>query len=621
MRSSSISYVALAAALTYAPIALAQDAQHLGEIVLSGGWTPIDAAKYGRAYSVVTAQEIESRGITSVQDALRALPGVSVNGSGRSFTQIRMRGGEANHTLVLIDGVEAVGGGDEYGFSGLDAADIERIEVLRGPQSVYYGSNASSGVINIITKRGGQKGYGGKLEAGNGHFANIYAQNGNERGGIRLSVTDSYDKGVDESGDGGERDFIDRQALRVNGDWKATDTLTLRADVMMAREHYAHDKQNYPATDAASSVVDKTDLFGWKRESILSFGAALETLDGRFLHDIALSKTASKTKPAANGAWTKGSTTSYKYRSTFGIDGAVSSADHLMNILVERQEDENNSAPDYARDMNSYALEYRGSFGDFSLQAGLRYDDNKVFDDFTGYNFALVYQLNDQLRLHSSYGRASVNPSYYELYADDRNTLGNPLLAPEENRGFDLGLAYSSLDGRLSGDVTLFSEVLYDEISTIYGVASDDRATYYNQAGKSRRKGVEVSGRWQATGQLSFGVNYTYLKATNPDQSKEVRRPRHELGLQASWASADDRFSVTGDLRHVAGNYDTQYVEPYPVAELPNYTVVNLSGRYALSENIDVTAKVLNVFDKEYSDVWGYRAQDRAIWVGLSANF
>ena len=155
MRKASLS---LAAALAVTPaIATAQDSEvtDLAEIIVSGGLTPIEAQKYGRSVSVLTSEEIEDRGITTGQDALRSVPGLMINGSGDSFTQVRIRGAEANHTLILIDGVEASGGDSEYILSGLDTANIERIEVLRGPQSVFYGSNASAGVINIITRTGG----------------------------------------------------------------------------------------------------------------------------------------------------------------------------------------------------------------------------------------------------------------------------------------------------------------------------------------------------------------------------------------------------------------------------------------------------------------------------------
>ncbi|WP_323783031.1 TonB-dependent receptor, partial [Leisingera sp.] len=122
MRKASLS---LAAALAATPaIATAQDSDvtDLGEIIVSGGFTPVEAQKYGRSASVLTSEEIEDRGITTVQDALRSVPGLMVSGSGDSFTQVRIRGAEANHTLILIDGVEASGGDSEYILSGLDTA-------------------------------------------------------------------------------------------------------------------------------------------------------------------------------------------------------------------------------------------------------------------------------------------------------------------------------------------------------------------------------------------------------------------------------------------------------------------------------------------------------------------
>ncbi|VDC30096.1 TonB-dependent receptor plug domain-containing protein [Pseudogemmobacter humi] len=627
MRSSSLSVLALS--LVLPSVSLAQESVDLGTIWLQGGFSPIEQARYGRAFSVITADEIEARGITSVQDALRAIPGVAVNGSGRSFTQIRIRGGEGNHTLILVDGVPAAGGADEYGLSGFDAADIERIEVLRGPQSVYFGSNASSGVINIITKRAAGPGYGGKLEAGNGHFANAWFSVGNERGGVRLSWTDSKDKGVDESGDDGERDFIDRQTLRLNGNWQASEQLSFTLGLTGIREHYAYDATPWTATSAAGYVQDDPNLFAWKREQVFSLGARFEGADGRVVHELNLSQTVNKSRRAQTAPWGKGTTEVLRYRAMIGLDGQATTADHLLNVLVERREDDHSSAPAYQRDRTSAALEYRGTLENgLSLQAGLRYDDNTMFEDFTGWNLAASYPVHDQVRLHGSIGRASVDPSYGELFSDSIYVLGNPGLKPEENRGIDLGVEFTSADGRGRVDVTAFYEVLYDEITYAAGISPPllpggaPRGGYYNQDGKSRRKGVEVSGTWEASEQLSFGVNYTWLRATNPDGSVEVRRPKHELAVQATWRTRDDRFSVTGDIRRVAGNYDDQWWTGGSTGQkLPDYTVVNLSARYRLTDQVDLTARVLNVFDENYSDVWGYRAQDRAVWLGVKANF
>ena len=140
-------HLLLSVALCLPAAAMSEEAGILlDEIILTGGLSPISEAGYGRAYSVLEADELEARGLRTVQEALRSLPGVSLSSSGNSYTNIRMRGSETSHVLVLIDGVKAAAGGDEYTFSGLETADIERIEVLRGPQSAYYGSNASAGV-------------------------------------------------------------------------------------------------------------------------------------------------------------------------------------------------------------------------------------------------------------------------------------------------------------------------------------------------------------------------------------------------------------------------------------------------------------------------------------------
>jgi vitamin B12 transporter len=132
--------------------AIAQETFELDDIVISGGNSPIKAADLATSNSVITSEDIKKQGDVTVQSLLRQIPGVAVSSAGSSFTEVRIRGGEANHTLVLIDGVPATGGDGNYIFSGLSATEIERIEVMRGPQTIFFGPSASSGVINIITK-------------------------------------------------------------------------------------------------------------------------------------------------------------------------------------------------------------------------------------------------------------------------------------------------------------------------------------------------------------------------------------------------------------------------------------------------------------------------------------
>ncbi|MFT6649461.1 TonB-dependent receptor plug domain-containing protein [Pseudophaeobacter arcticus] len=627
MRKARLS---LAAALAATPaIALAQDSEvtDLGEIIISGGFTPIEAQRYGHSASVLTSEEIQERGITTVQDALRAVPGLMVNGSGDSFTQIRIRGGEANHTLILIDGVEASGGDSEYILSGLDTANIERIEVLRGPQSVFYGSNASAGVINIITKTGGiGTEYGGGAEIGSdGYRASARVSTRSARGGLSFSLAHDQDDGYDSSGDGGEEDGIRRTTLQLKGDYLVTQQLKLGFNLRTSDERYDSDSTSFTATDAASYVVDDPTQFSERDESLAQIYAELDTLGGRLKHRLSFERT-DFDRASNGGTATETKTEAAKYLLSFGLDGQpVDQANHQLNAMLEWEEDSSSSNPLYARRTNSFAFEYRGSFANgLDLQLGVRRDNNSAFEDATSWTASASYTFaGSGVRLHGSAGTGIVNPSYFELFANSTfgttTYLGNPNLKPEENRSFDIGVEVPFLQGRGLVDVTYFDETLTGEIESY--VVNPTTTSYRNQAGDSDRKGVELSASLDATDTLDLRLSYTYLDATNPDGSVEIRRPEHELLLSATLQTFNGRGSVTTDIRHVAGNWDSQFFGSYATAQLANYTTVDLSAQYELTNTVVLTGRVTNLFDEDYADVWGYAKRGRAAYIGVKASF
>ncbi|MDR6266641.1 TonB-dependent receptor domain-containing protein [Roseobacter sp. N2S] len=619
-RSTLLATVALST-FQFTPV-FAQDTLDLGELILSGGLSPIAQSALGRAASVVTADQIKDRGITTVQDALRALPGVSVNGTSNSSIQVRIRGGEANHTLILIDGIEAAGGDAAYNLSGLEASNIEKIEVLRGPQSVYYGSNASAGVVNIITRKGGiGQTYSASVEFGAATTATAFLANRTERGGVSLAFSHSDDRGYDQSGDGGEKDGLERTTAILSADYLLTDDLKLGLTLRRSDEEYDYDTSPFTATDAASYVVDDPTQFSTRDERTASIYAEYDMLGGRLTHRLSFAKT-DYTSTFNGGAPTKEQTEAIKYRLSFGLDGrAVSDADHLLNLLLEHQEDSSSSNPQYGRKSTSAALEYRGSFSNgLDLQAGVRFDDNDVFQDAATWTLGLSYAIPDSnVRLHASAGTGIVNPTYFELYANAFGYTGNPNLKPERNRSFDLGAEFSFAAGRGSLDVTYFNEVLTDEITDV----STGPGTYslINQAGDSKRQGIEIAAGFQATDDLKLRMAYTYIDATNPDNSIEIRRPKHELTLGATLDTFGGKGSVSADIRHVAGNFDTQYWGAYQTVELPSYTTVNLAAQYQLTDAVSLNGRITNLFDTDAVDVWGYAARGRAAYVGLSARF
>jgi vitamin B12 transporter len=618
-------YSALLASAAVLPLlltpALAQETFDLGEIIISGGLSPIAADALGRSVSVVTAQTIEDRGITTVQDALRALPGVSVNGTSISDMQVRIRGGEASHTLILIDGIEAAGGDGSYSLSGLETANVERIEVLRGPQSVYYGANASAGVINIITRKGavGQI-YKTSLEVGAATTATAFISRRDARGGLSFSLAHTNDRGYDQSGDGGEKDGLERTTAILSGDYLVTDDFKLGFTLRRAKEEYDFDGTGFSATDADGYVVDDPTQFSNADELTAGIYAEYAMLEGRLTHRLSYEKTENKTS-FNGGARTSRQTEALKYRLSFGLDGrAVADADHLLNLLVEDETDSSTSNPLFVRDTTSVALEYRGSFDGLDVQAGARFDDNASFDDATTWNLGLSYQIPDTgLRLHASAGTGVVNPSYFELYATTFGYTGNPNLAPERNRSFDLGAEVTVLEGRGLIDVTYFNETLTDEITDVS--TGPGTFSFENQLGESDREGIEVSGTMQATDALAVRLAYTYIDAKNPNGSVETRRPRHELALGATLDTFAGRGSVSADLRHVAGNFDTQFWGAFATAELPAITTLDVSARYALTDTLTLNGRITNLLDDDAVNIWGYASRGRAAYVGISANF
>lgn len=622
MNKSALLWASTSVALALSATAQAQDVTDIGTVVVSGGFTPIEEQRYGRSASVITSEEIDARGITTVQDALRAVPGVSVNGSGDTFTQVRIRGAEANHTLILINGVPAQGGDGEYILSGLQTANIERIELLRGPQSVFYGSNASAGVINIITKTGGQgHEYGGSIEVGEGYNASARYSYRNERGGIAIGIARLDDEGYDYSGSNGEKDEVKRTTIDLTGDYSVTDRLKLGFVLRHSDETYGFDRTDSTATTPAGYVVDDPNQTSDRTERLGQIYAEYEAMGGQMLHRFSYDRTDNESS-TNNGAPTKVDRDRARYLLSYGLDGRVTTnSDHLVNAIIEWEQDSSSSNATYERETKSYAVEYRGAFQNgLNLQGGVRYDDNKTFKDDFVWNLAASYVLANGARLHASAGTGSVNPSYFELFANSFGIVGNPNLRPEKNQSFDLGIEVPFWADRGVVDVTLFHDDLTDEISLGTDPVTGN-LTYFNQAGESTRRGVEISGRLAATDTLNLNLGYTYLDAKNPNGSVEIRRPRHELLLSATQQFMQGRGSVTADIRYVADNYDTQFFGGFTTAKLPDYVTVDLAAQYALSDNVTLTGRIVNLFDEQDVDVWGYAKRGRAAYVGLRANF
>jgi len=590
----------------------------MSPVIVTAGISPVAADQYGRSHTVITRREIEEQGYSSVQEALTARPGVSINGTGPNDRQIRIRGGESNHTLVLIDGVRAAAGDNEYFLRGLDVSYVERIEILRGPQSVPFGTDAASGVVNIITREAAEGLHaGGSLEIGEGDRQNAYVTFGGESHRLAVSASNLNDRGFDFSGSDGERDSTRWQSLTTKGSFDLSSTATAGFSFRYADASYDFDDTDFMATRAQDYVVDSTENQRNLTERAGSVFIDLQPGDGGVSHRLRVDRTANQTD---NPFTSDSSTDVLNYRFRIALDQAqIQSSDQLLSLLLERRTDAvTGEVPD--RENDSVALEYRTWLSQqLSLQAGLRYDDNNVFDNATTWNIAASYFLKNDMRLHASGGRAVVNPTFFEFTGGTNQAL-NEGLEPEKNRGFDVGIEVpvAGLSGTV--DVTYFQETLTDEIFTQGGFTAP--FVFENREGDSEREGVEVAATIRPVDALDVRLMYTYLDARDSQGNTVIRRPRNEFGMGATWRLPNGATTLSGNLRYVTGLYDDEFfMGGQTGVRLDDFAVVGFSLNHALSEHLELTARVTNAFDESYEEVTGFATRGRAGYVGLRASW
>ncbi len=639
--------VTVVVATTSDTIAHAQEPAELPEILVSGGLTPIRASVIGRAVTVVTAEEIADRGIRYAADALRTVPGVAVSrtGSFGGLTQVRLRGAEANHTRVFIDGIDvSAPDSGEFDFSGLLADDIERIEVLRGPQSSLFGANALGGVISIVTKQATREGVelGGALDGATDETKGglAFARARSELAALSLSVAARDTGGFDVSDTNGKDDGDQNVTLNLRGDIFPADWLTAGGSLRFVDRDSDYDQFNFGAPDRAGLVTDanlvtsRTEIFG-------SLYADAGAFDGRLEHGPFFSYTRANAKNKTDGTTDADSTSErvlFRYRATVAIDApTIDTANHTLTVAAEGQREtfENNDADlvfdpsqldRQSRNLLGLVGEYRAALFDaLDLQLSLRHDFNDDFEDETTYAAAASYTIAPTgTRLHGSIGTGVQNPTMFEQFGFIPGQFNpNPDLKPEKSFGWDLGVEQRFLGDRVIIDLTYFNQDLDDEIVTLFP-APDFIGTPTNEDGKSDRQGIELTSTFRPIDPLTLGLAYTYLDAEDPDGGQEVRRPRHTLGFDATLSFLDDRARVTVDGRYVRDNEDLDFRAPFAAGNrvrLNNYTLVNVTASYAVTDTFQLFGGVRNLLDEEYEEVFGYATEGVTGFAGVRARW
>lgn len=597
-------------------------------IIVSGGLTPVDAQSFARAVTIITEEDLERTNPRTFADALRSVPGVSVSRSGGpgGFTQIRVRGAEANHVLLLIDGVETANSSGGFDFSRISPDLIERIEVLRGPQSTLYGAGATAGVINVITKAGRRDDVrvAGSIEgttAPGGSIAGV-VQGGTASADGALGLSFTHDEGWDVSGDGGEKDSARNLTVTSKGTVDLAEWGRLRGNILLSDFKGETDTTQFGCGDADCYVLDADDF---EEEGTLALGSAaldVATFGGALIHTpsvrYAWEESENRTTSVSDS---RASTLGLAYQAAYTF-GSADEHTLVGALQYERETFESTIAGDdtKSREQIGYVLDYRGNLTDaLFVQGGLRFDDNDDFDDFVSWAASASYNIFETgTRLRASVGRAQTNPTFFELFGFiPGEFVGNPDLVPERNFGWDVGIDQQVLDDRVEVSLTYFNETLEDEISG-FGT------TVENLDGESDRQGVELGLNATPLPGLNLGLSYTYLDATEPDGRREVRRPRHAAAASAFYDFLDERATVGFELIYNGENQQADFGDPSlaaPRVTVPNYIVVDVSAAYRLTGEVQVYGGINNLFDADYEDVLGFAEQPLTAFVGVRATF
>lgn len=591
--------------------------------IIVTGLRPVAKDDITSSVSVLTAEDLSVRSSVYIADQLRAVPGLAVSRSGSvgGLNQIRIRGAEANQTLVLLDGIEVsdpVTGETDFGlWAGLDVA---RVEILRGEQSALYGSDAIGGVIAIETSK--DTSLGALAEIGSRGSWQLNARGGiaSDSSYLIASTANAITGGTDTSGLGGETDGSQyfSGALRGAVDLSATWKLTGLVRYSNASADFDEDTSFDGALNNTAAIVASEQLTLGSALVGNAFGLnhALRANFGSVQRD---------TQNSTFDNLTDGTRLKFGYSPSiqFGEAGGVR---HTLSGLIayESEDYERRNAPtsfgdpNQQADFNTFGLgaEYRLAAGPADFSASARFDENDgLFDDAFTWRIGGAYAFDAiNGRLRGSVGEGVKNPTFTELFGFIPGSFsGNPDLSPERSIGWEIG--WDQTLGTVETSLTYFNAKLEDEIFTAFD--ANFFSTPQNRTGDSKRQGIEFGANWQVTGQLSLSAQTTWTDSDDNNGVAEIRVPDWTGSLSANWqADAGWRAGLALDL--VGEQTDLNFATfPASTVQLPTYALLSASFEVPLTERIAISLRGENLTDAAAVDVFGFNRTGAAGFIGI----
>ena len=630
-------------------------------IVVTAAARELPRSRVTDSVTVVTGDDIAARQFETVADVLRlVVPGLGVTATGGrgGLTQLYARGAESDFSLVLIDGVRVNGFGGSYDFAHLPVGDIERIEVVRGPQSAVYGSDAIGSVVQIITRQGGPARAGAVIEGGSFGTSRVSVNTSGSANALSWGAafeqldTDGQNGTTTTSGELLSNDDYLRRDLSLNGQWNGTEGTAIRSTF-----RYGTNERGFPGAWGSDpggtySGVDTVSR-STNDNQVFSVGVT-QRLGTSVDQRVDVSHT--KTDSLFNSPFGESTSSSRRLTVRARTDATLRPGIVATGGLDLLREEAGSAITDSS--FNEIPVERRifAYFGEFrfdptsrlSVTAGVRVDHIRLnalagdafgrpaFNDQTevsvnpkvslGWYVRPADVTDDWTRLRVSAGTGIRPPGAFDIAFTD-----NPALKPERTRSFDVGLEQALASGRIVVEATAFYN-RYDDLIVSVGRSFQDASQFRtDNLDNSRARGLELAASARTAQGFEARATYTWLNTEVLElddaggQAKAgfevgdplLRRPRHQGSLELSFTQP--RFSVFTSVgaRGRTLDNDPTFGTFGGLYDNPSYAVVDIGGSLRATTGLEFIARIQNLLDNDYEEAFGFPALGRSFIAGV----
>jgi vitamin B12 transporter len=608
-------------------------------IIVTANRTPQPVERVGQSVTVLDSVELTRRQSQTVADVLRTVPGVSIarNGGIGTSTSVFIRGAESDQTVALIDGVKlndpsSPGGG--FNFGNLLIGNIERIEVLRGPSSVLWGSQAIGGVVNMITRPPTEAlAVNGRGEFGFRNTGQLVGNVSGKAGPLSASVGGGWFRtdGISafSEGRGGiEKDGYENFGANANFNLALSDAVSIDA-----RGWFSDGRVNIdgfpPPTFAFADVNEESRT----REIVGYTGINAALFDGRFRNRLGYAYTDTRRRnislsgtPTATFAG-DGRNERFEYQGIFDISDGWQATGGLERE-TSRFSSSSFGAPasiGRARIDSVYGQLVATPMTGLTLTGGLRHDEHNRFGGATTFGASGVFTPRGSgTTLRASYAEGFKAPSLFQLQSE----FGNQLLQPERSKGWDAGVTQALIGRTLVASATYFRRDSTDLIIFIScplprtGICANRPSGTYDNVARARAEGIELGLTLRPVEELQVQANYTYTDATNRSPGNAnfgrqlQRRPQHSMTalIDYRWPFG---LETGATLTHVGASFDNASNS----RRVEGYVLADLRAAFPIMDHVEIYGRVENLFNEQYETIFRFGTPGRAGYAGVRVRY